>query len=219
MEYSSLHYTTNSATLMSTNRKSKIQVNGIFINQDNSLVSAATDKGYRIYESYNFVQVSEDDEIQDLIGPLKIAIPFYESHLVMFVGKDATSTFPHSQLVIWDDIKKMKIGVILLKEKIIDAQMTKEAIFIMVPNKILIFNAKDLSYIYTVRDVDHVKSERVSISYQTNPCILVNIPLTRANQLKITKCIFINLIFSKDSYRQNCRESSSGYFNSFQIYL
>jgi hypothetical protein len=187
MEYTSLHYTTNSANQTNEIKKSKMKINGIFINQDNSLVSIATDKGYKIYESYNFLQVSEDDEFHDLIGPLKIAIPFYESHLVMIVGKDESSIFPHTHLVLWDDMKKLKIGVILLKEKIIDAQITKEAIFILLPNKIMIFNTRDLSYVYTIRDVDHVRTGRVSISYNTNPLVCVNIPSTRSNQLKITK--------------------------------
>jgi hypothetical protein len=190
MEYTSLHYTTNSANQINEIKKSKMKINGIFINQDNSLVSIATDTGYKIYESYNFVQVSEDDEYQDLIGALKIAIPFYESHLVMIVGKDEDSVFPHSHVVLWDDMKKIKIGVILLKEKIFDAQITKESIFILLSNKIMIFNTKDLSYVFTIKDVDHIRTSRISISYNTNPIVCVNIPSTRSNQLKITKCKF-----------------------------
>lgn len=165
-----------------------IRINGIFMNQDNSLLSIATDKGYKIYESYNFLQVSEEDELQELIGALKIAIPFYESHLVLFVGKNEHSTFPQSHLVLWDDIKKLKIGVIMLKERIIDAKIFKEAIYILVPDKILIFDTRTLKYIYTIMDVDHIKTKSLYLSVNMNPVVLVNIPQTRPNQLKITKC-------------------------------
>lgn len=171
-------------------KKINCVVNGMFMNQDNSLLTIATNSGYKVFESYNFLQVSEDDEIQDLIGALKIAIPFYESHLIMFVGRDETSTFQHNQLVLWDDIKKKKIGVIILKEKIIDAKIFKEGIYIMITNKILIFDTKNLNFIFAISDVDHYKTQKLYTSIHNNPVVIVNISSSRLNQMKITKCNF-----------------------------
>ena len=177
------------------NNKIKIQINGIFLNQNNSLLSVASKTGYKIFETYNFLQVSEDDDLQEVLGSLKIAIPFYDSQLIAFVGSDDNVTFPSTQFVIWDDIKKKKIGFIMLKNKenISDFKMTKQGIFIMIPNKILIFGLKNLNYIYSIDDINHIKSHRILISYDTNPCVLLNIPSTRSNQIKISKCKFIFL--------------------------
>jgi len=173
-----------------------IQCNGIFINQDSSLLSIATDKGFKIFETYNFIQISEEDEIQDLIGSLKIAIPFYESYLIMLVGKNENSIFAPNHLVIWNDIKKMKIGMIILNDKIIDAKIFKDLIYILIPQKILLFGTRNLNYIYTINDVDAIKMNNLLISADSNPNVIINIPLSRSNQLKITKCnLFTVLIF------------------------
>ena len=179
-----------------TNKKLNCIINGMYLNQDNSLLCIATDKGFQIFDSYNFVQLSVEDEYQDLIGPLKLAIPFYESHLVMLVGKNEFSTFPNSHLILWDDIKKLKIGVIILKEKIIDAKIFKEAIYIMITNKILIFGTRNLNFLYSINDIDHSRTQNLFISVNVNPIVIVNVPMTRPNQLKVTKCNDIQLIFS-----------------------
>jgi len=171
------------------NRRRDIVINGMFLNQNNTLLSIATDKGYKIFESYNFLQVSEDDDYQDLVGSLKIVLPFYESHIVFFVGKEHNTTFLSSHLIVWDDIKKMKIGVIMLKENILDAYANKEAIYILVKNKILVFGLKNLNYVYTIRDVDHLKTVCLYLSRNSTPVVIATIPSTRTNQLKITKCI------------------------------
>jgi hypothetical protein len=170
-------------------KPSNMVINGMFINQNNTLLSVATDKGYKIYESYNFLQVSEDDEYQDFIGSLRIALTFYESHLVFFVGKEENSTFLSNHLIVWDDIKKMKIGVIMLKENIIDAYVNKEGIFLLVKNKILVFGLRNLNYLCTIEDVDHIKTSRICISKFSNPVVVATIPPWRKNQLKISKCI------------------------------
>jgi hypothetical protein len=179
----------NLGNVDNSNRRSDLVINGMFLNQNNTLLSIATDKGYKIFESYNFLQVSEEDDFQDLIGSLKIALPFYESHIVFFVGKEDNTTFLSSHLIVWDEIKKMKIGVIMLKENILDAYANKEAIYILVKNKILVFGLKNLNYIYTIRDVDHLKTACLYISRNSNPVIIATIPSTRTNQLKITKCM------------------------------
>ena len=50
------------------------KINGMFLNQNNvlkffiqTLIALATDKGYRIYETYNFILLSEVDDYQDFI--------------------------------------------------------------------------------------------------------------------------------------------------------
>ena len=103
-------------------------INGMFLNQNNTLLSLATNKGYKIFESFNLKQVSEDDEIIELIGDLKIAIPFYESNLIHFVGSDKNLSFPSTQMIVWDDNKKKKLGLIFLKDKIYSLKIQKEAI-------------------------------------------------------------------------------------------
>lgn len=172
-------------------------IHGMFFNQNNTLLSIATENGYKIYEAYNFIQVSEDDEIHSLIGPLKIALTFFESQLVFFVGHDNNTTFPPTQLVVWDDTRRKKVGVIMFNkdDKISDVKITKETIFVMIPNKIILFSIRDLKYIYTIHDVDHSR-HKIYINDLTNPFLLLHTSYTRPYQLKITKCNLIIFICS-----------------------
>lgn len=175
-------------------KKLTTTIHGIFMNQNNTLLSVATNNGYKIYESYNYLQVSEEDEFQDLIGPLKIAIPFYESSLVIFVGNDDNNVFPSNQIIVWDDLRSKKIGFIMLREKILDLQVTKEVIYVMIPDKIILFSMLTFEYVYTITDVNHIKCPKLYISLGVNPAILIHVPNSRPNQLKLTKCKYNNLI-------------------------
>ena len=177
--------------LENDNKESKADyiINGMFLNQNNNLLSLATNKGYKIFESFNLKQVSEDHEIIELIGDLKIAIPFYESNLIYFVGSDLNQSFPSTQMVVWDDNKKKKLGIIILKDKIYALKIQKEAIYIQVFNKILIFDLINLSYLFTITDVNCLSSDHFVISSETNPIVLGYQPSTKMNQIKFIKSI------------------------------
>ena len=163
-------------------------INGMFLNENNTLLSLATDKGYKIFEAYYLKQVSEDDEIIELLGDLKISLPFYESNLVFFVGSDQNLNFPSTQLVVWDDIKRKKIGMIVLKEKIYEVRVHKEAIYIQIFNKILVFDFKKLSFLFSFSDVNCLASDRLITSHENNPVTLAYQPSSRLYQIKIAKC-------------------------------
>jgi hypothetical protein len=165
----------------------KNQVNAMFINQNHTLLSLATNEGYKIYESNNFIRVSEESDIDELIGPLKIAIPFYESNLIVFVGSDSNINFPSTQLIIWNDSRKKKLGVIMFKDKIYDVKLAKEAFYIMLSDKILVFSTKECKYVLTLDDVD--MNRKFYISYNINPAVLLHNSLSKPHQLKVTKCI------------------------------
>jgi hypothetical protein len=181
----------HSNTLEVSEKNQKIIINGMFLNTDLSLLSLATDNGYRIFETYNFNLVSEVDEIQNMIGSLKIVIPFYQSNILILVGKDKNSTFSDTQLILWDDSKKKKVGVILLKEDIIvyDVKITKQAYFILLKNKILVFSVSGLKYLTTIYDIECCRgvNDKLVMTY-FNPITILNKQLARNNQIKITKC-------------------------------
>jgi hypothetical protein len=165
----------------------KNRINAMFINQNHTLLSLATNEGYKIYESNNFIKVSEDSDIDELIGSLKIAIPFYESNLMIIVGSDSNINFPSNQLLIWNDINKKKLGVIMFKEKILDVKVSKEAFYIMLDHKIIAFSSKECKYLLSINDVSIYSN--FYISYNINPVVLLHSCNSKPHQLKVTKCI------------------------------
>ena len=106
---------TVSSNELSNSLNTKNQVNGIFTNINNTLLSLATNSGYRIYSMSSFTQLTETDDssdIMDMIGALKIAIPFYESEIILLVGKNKTSSIKDNQIVLWNDTKRTQFTMI-----------------------------------------------------------------------------------------------------------
>jgi len=176
-----------SESSLSRFRKIDYSINGMFQNEDNTLICFATDKGYKIFESYNLKRVSEEDEFQELIGDILIAIPFYESNIVIFVGSDKNLNFPSNQVVIWDDVKRKKLGIIILKEKIYSVQVHKEAIYVQIFNKILAFEFTTLKYLFTLIDVNCLSSDKLLTSHNINQVVLAYQSSLRLYQFKIAK--------------------------------
>ena len=56
--------------------------------------------------------------------------------MILFVGTKENTNFPENQIIIWDDIKKRKTGVLMLKEVVIDVKLSKTAIFAVLRKKV-----------------------------------------------------------------------------------
>ena len=150
---------TVSSNELSNSLNTKNQVNGIFTNINNTLLSLATNSGYRIYSMSSFTQLTETDDssdIMDMIGALKIAIPFYESEIILLVGKNQTSSIKDNQIVLWNDTKRTQLAMISFDNfnSVINAtKITKECLFIALDNVIHLYEIKSLKQISTITDV------------------------------------------------------------------
>jgi hypothetical protein len=76
----------------------------------------------------------------------------------------------------------------MLNEKIIEFQLTKNAIFIMLPYKILLFELSTLKYVCTIEDIG-LDVRKYSISYHSNPVILAYASWSNKSVVKVNKCI------------------------------
>jgi hypothetical protein len=102
------------------------------------------------------------------------------------VGSEDNTSFPPNQLIIWDDFRRSKIGMIMLQHKILDIKLTKNAIFIQVPFKILMFELISLKYVCSFYDVDS-NINRISYGILTNPIVLAYSSQCNKSIIKITK--------------------------------
>jgi len=91
-------------------------------------------------------------------------------------------------LVLWDDLKKTKIGVITITEPILEVKLSKGLINIIVKDKCLIFSLKTLKHLYTLDDVNLLSSKLFSISFGSNPICYAYSSLTNNHQVKVAKC-------------------------------
>lgn len=166
----------------------KNQVNGIFTSYDNSLLSIATNSGFKLYKMDTFSQVSEDDGFQyDIIGPIKLAIPFYQSHLIFIIGKNNTTKIKDNQLVIWNDFKKKKEATLTFKEQIINAKISKEGIFVAFEKYMVIYDIISLIMMCSITNVSYMYNKSINMSMNKDTLILLNISLENSSVLNITK--------------------------------
>jgi hypothetical protein len=74
----------------------------------------------------------------------------------------------------------------MLQPKILDVKLTKNAIFILVENKIMMFELISLKYVCTFYDVDN-DINKSSLGLMTNPVVLAYTSQCNRQIIKISK--------------------------------
>jgi len=120
---------------------------------------------------------------------LKIAIPLYESQLLLLVGDNTNTILTENMLILWDDLKKTKIGVITLSEPILDVRLSIGLINIIVKDKCLIFSLKTLKQLYALDDINLKTPKLFTNNFSSNPIVYAYSSQTNNHQVKIAKCM------------------------------
>lgn len=157
------------------------------LNQNNSLVTILDLKngGYRLYNTFNLNKVSENDDYQELLGPLRFFIPLYESKICFFVGTAYNLNFPPDQIIVWDEERKRKAGIILLKGACDYLKVRKEMLVCMVEFQILVFEIYKMELILILDDCNNYFP--FEISYEGNPAVIVYQSKSQPKQVKVVK--------------------------------
>jgi hypothetical protein len=116
-------------------------------------------------------------------------VPYFRSRVFAFIGSEDNLSFPESQVIIWDDMKRAKIGMLLFKERVMDLKLTKNAIFIILQKKILLFELLTLKYVMTFEDTE-CSTKTTSVNQSGNQIVLAHTSSSNKSIIKITKCIF-----------------------------
>jgi hypothetical protein len=92
------------------------------------------------------------------LGNLKIAIPFFQSEILFLVGEKNNKINPCNKLIIWSDKLNQELGSIILKSDILDVLVEKYVFFVILKNKVLMFDFKNMKYITTFEDFNIEKN-------------------------------------------------------------
>lgn len=163
----------------------KVNINHMSYNQDFSLFVLATSRGYRVFDAKSFVSVCKVDDYHEVIGDLSLASTLFKSQLIYFVGNEDNITYTQSQLVIWDDIRKTKIGMLFLKDSIINFYLTKNLLLILSGNKILIFENLSLKFITKFENLN-MNEKLFSVSQNE---------IIAYNTIKKKNCVYVKQFF------------------------
>ena len=139
-----------------------VQVNSIRYNQDYSLLTLGTSKGYKIFLTSNFRQAHNDTpEIKNL-GDISVAMVYYKSSLVFFLPSRYNETFTNNELIIYDDFYQKKIASFKDKsEELINFFLSKNIVLMITLSRIIvveIFTFKMIDIIDNVNSMNKLMS-------------------------------------------------------------
>ena len=170
-----------------------VKVNNIRFNQDNTLLTLATSRGYKIFSSKTLRKVQEETELVRELGDLKNVMTYYGTSIVFFTGKKNNKKVTQKELIIFDDFTQKQIGKFeSKKENIINFYVSKNAIFIALENNLVILELISLKIINIIERVE-INNKLVSFNINNNIAyILQNQP----KKIYINKYAFKNNIIS-----------------------
>ena len=140
-----------------------VKINNIRYNQDNSLLTLATSKGYKIFSTEKLIQVHEEtDKVRDL-GDLDIVMTYYSTSLVFFTFTKDNKNYTTKELIVFDDFKQNIISSFKSKKQnITNFYVSKYCIFIVLETEIIIM---ELLTFKIINIINNIYSERKLCSF------------------------------------------------------
>ena len=130
-------------------------INSIRYNQDYTLFTLATSKGYKIFSTEKLKQAHEETQKVRDLGDLSIVMTYYRSNLVFFLAKENNPNFSQNELIIFDDLSQSKISHFRVKsEKILNFFVSKNIIFVALMKKIIILEVLTMQIINIIEDIN-----------------------------------------------------------------
>ena len=171
-----------------------VKVNNIRFNQDNTLLTLATSRGYKIFSAKTLRKVQEESELVRELGDLKIVMTYYETSIVFFTGKKNNKKITQKQFVIFDDFSQEIIYKFESRhENIINFYVSKNAIFIALENNLVIIELYSLKIINIIEKVE-INNKLVSFNINNSICYLLQ---NQPKRIYINDYIFKNNLLSE----------------------
>ena len=144
-------------------REYPVLVNSIRYNQDYSLLTLGTSKGYKIFLTSNLRKVHDDSEEINNLGDISIAMVYFKSSLVFFLPSRYNETFTNNELIIFDDFYQKKIATFKDKsEELINFFLSKNVVLMITLSRIIVVEI----FTFKIIDIiDNVNSMNKLMSY------------------------------------------------------
>ena len=131
-----------------------VKINSIRYNQDNTLFTLATSKGYKIFSTKNLKQVHEETEKVRDLGDLELVLTYYSSSLVFFIPTKNNEKYTKKELILFDDFSQNIIFKFKSKKENINFfHVGKYAISVVLESQIIILELNTLKIIYIISNI------------------------------------------------------------------
>ncbi len=156
----------------------------------------STNRGYKVFDIRNYMEITENNPYKNYLGNLNIAIPFYRSKLMFLTFAENNPKFNTNELVLWNDERNSIICKISFKKefKIMDIYLTWNIAFIKLQQKILVFELISFSLINVIEDI--FNCSLVTASFLYNPAVIGYVSNLNPSYIKIEKYISNKNVFN-----------------------
>ena len=131
-------------------------------NQDYSLFSIATQRGYKVYKTYPMSDYCE----KNLYGGLSLCQLSYKSNFLALVGGGKVPKFSNKKVVIYNDAKDCIESEYKFTTPVINVKYKKNLLFIICENKIYVFNTENCQ---NIDSFDTIVNKRGIIAVNGSP--------------------------------------------------
>ncbi len=164
----------------------KLNINTIRISQDNELLIASTNIGYRIFDIETFTLLNNiNEDYHKKLGNISNAITYYSSHLIFFNGYENNEQYKNNCLYYANEILKDCKLLIQFEQDIYNFYMNKYIIIIIFTNKIILFDLLKLQYIKTISDIASNNKEIVSYNIDKDFLYIGKVGVNSQNKIEV----------------------------------
>jgi len=131
-----------------------VKINSIRYNQDNTLFTLATSRGYKIFSTKNLKQAYEETAKIRELDDLEIVMTYYCTSLVFFIPTKNNKNFNKKELILFDDRSQKIIFRFKSKDEDINFfYVGKYAICIALETQIIIVELLTLKIVYIISNI------------------------------------------------------------------
>ena len=133
-----------------------VRVNSIRYNQDYTLLTLGTSKGYKIFLLETLKTCQDETDVVKNLGDINIAMAYYKSSLVFFLPTKDNKNFSDKEVIVFDDFYQTKIASFKDKnESIINFLLSKDVLFLITLSKITVVEIFTFKVIEIIENINY----------------------------------------------------------------
>ena len=142
-----------------------LEVNSIRYNQDFSLITLGTSKGYKIFFASTLRPAHEPSQAVMNFGDIGIAATYYKSSLVFLLPSKNNSDYSNKEIIVFDDLYQDKFATFKDKsEEILNFYLSKNTMFVITLSKIIVLEILSFKIIDIINNINSM-NQLISYNY------------------------------------------------------
>ena len=137
-------------------KETPVIVNSIRYNQDYTLLTLGTSKGYKIFLTEDMKTCQEETDVVKNLGDINIAMNYFKSSLVFFLPSKDNQNFSIKEIIVFDDFYQTQIASFKEKnEPILNFFLSKNVLYIVTLKKIVIIELFTFKVIEIIENINY----------------------------------------------------------------